>query len=447
MVVGGNAAGMTAASRAKRLRPELDITILELSRFISYSICGLPYYVADLVREHEDLVSFSPQMLEDQRGIKARTGVRVEQIQTSGRAMVCQEAESNRRFTVPYDRAVVSTGYVPRVPEIEGQDLDRVFTMSRLEDGLRLRQEIEDHGCGRVVIVGGGYIGLMMTHGLRSRGLEVLLVEKNRHLYAQVDEDMAVYVEEELRRQGVQLILGSEVTRLEGREGVFEGIEIGRQPYPADLALIDVGVLPNTELAEISGIPLGRSGAIRVDERGQTGVNGIYAAGNCAETVHRVTGSVLFSTLGTSAAKQGRVVGENLAGHRSSFDGTLETSIEKVFDLSVARTGLTSREALGHGLEAESVKISARSSAGYMPGSGDMHVKLIFERSGGRLLGGQIIGGDSVAKRIDTLVTALSGELTLREISQLDLAYAPPYSTLWDPIQVAANLGLRKVEG
>jgi NADPH-dependent 2,4-dienoyl-CoA reductase/sulfur reductase-like enzyme len=447
VVIGGNAAGMTAASRSKRLKPDLDITILEFSHFISYSTCGLPYYLSNTVKEHEDLITFSPQSLESERGIKARTRVRAEEIQPSRRTIICLDVDSGREFEIGYDQAVISTGYVPKVPDIEGYDLKRVFTVSRLEDGIRIRQEIESRRCRTVAIIGGGYIGLMMAHAMKSTGLEVLLLERDRHVYGQLDEDMAVHVEEELRRQGVELILNTEVKRLKGDNGVFEGIEIKRHIYPADLALIDVGILPNSEWVANSGIPLGAGGAIQVDERGQTRVGGIYAAGNCAETIHRVSGTPIFSALGTSAAKQGRVVGENLAGHKSCFPGTLETSIEKVFDLAVARTGLTLREAFRHGFEAESVKISGHSRAAYYPGSGEMHVKLIFERREGRLLGGQIIGEDSVAKRIDTLVAALSGRMTLQEIAHLDLAYAPPYSTLWDPIQIAANLGLRKVQG
>lgn len=445
MVIGGNAAGMTAASRARRLDPDLDITILEMGPFISYSICGLPYYIAGLVESHEQLITFTPETLEAERGIKARVGVRVEEIRPARRNLLCTELAGGKEFELAYDRAVVATGYIPRVPDIEGRQLENVFTVSRLEHGIWIREEIEKQGCRKAAIIGGGYIGLMMAHGLRSLGLEVVLFDRNRHVFNQVDEDMAEHIEEELRRHGVELVLESEVKSLASREGRFCGVELGREVHPADLALIDVGILPNTELALRSGIPLGLSGAIQADERGQTAVAGVYAAGNCAETIHQVSGRPIFSALGTTAAKQGRVVGENLAGLRSFFRGSLETAVEKIFDLAAARTGLTLREALGHGFDADAVQVSDWGHTRYYPGSKKLHVKLVFERRTGRLLGGQMIGDESAGKRIDTLVAALTARMTLYEIAQLDLAYAPPYASLWDPIQIAANVGLRKL--
>lgn len=446
VVIGGNAAGMTAASRAKRLRPDLEIAILESSHFISYSICGLPYYVSDVVARHEDLITFSPERLKAERGIEARTRVWAEEVRPGKRTVACREMDADREFEVSYDRLVIATGYVPRSPNIEGMNLDGVLSVSRLEDGIRIRHEVEKKGHKRIAIIGAGYIGLMMAHGLRSLGLEVLLVEKNRHVFSQVDEDMAELIEEELRRNGVRLVLGTPVRRLLGTGGVLEAVEIAREKTPVDLALVDVGILPNTELAERSGIPLGVSGAVQVDERGHTAVSSVYAAGNCAETVHLVSGSPLFSGLGTTAAKQGRVVGENLVGLRSTFRGTLETSIEKVFDLAVARTGLTQREALKAGFDADEVRISGHSRAGYYPESRKVWVKLIFERRTGRLLGGQVVGDESAGKRIDVLVAALTARMSLHDLAQLDLAYAPPFGTLWDPFQVAANVALRKLE-
>lgn len=445
MVIGGNAAGMSAASRAKRLNPELQITVIELGHFISYSICGLPYYVSKKVQRHDRLITFTPEALKAERGITAFTRTRVEEIYTGRRRLLCVEMEGSRESEMAYDKVVIATGYRPKLPPIKGCNLEGTFTVSRLEDGVRIRREIETRDIHRAAIVGGGYIGLMMAYGLRNMGLEVVLFERHQHVFRQVDEDMAVHVEEELRSRGVELVLSTEVRKLRGREGRLEGIETKDGIRSVDMAVIDVGVLPNTQLAVNSGIPLGISGAILVDERGQTRVGRVYAAGNCAETTHLASGKPFFSALGTSAAKQGRVVGENLAGRTSVFGGTLETSVEKVFDVAIARTGLTARQAFRDGFRADWVKISHRSRAAYYPGSREMHVKLVFDKEGGRLLGGQIVGDDSVAKRIDTLVAALSAGMTLQDISQLDLAYAPPYGTLWDPIQIAANVGLRKL--
>lgn len=446
VVIGGNAAGMTAASRAKRLDPTLEITVLEASPFISYSICGLPYYLYGLVERHEELISFTPEELLSRRGIRSRLRVRAEELRPAKRTVLCVDLESGREFELEYDRAVICTGYLPRAAGIEGDQLDNVLTVSRLEDGLHIRHRVETQKLRRVAVIGGGYIGLMMTHGLRTLGLEVLLLERRSHVFRQVEPVLAEIIQEELRCQGVRLVLDCPIRRLQGEHGVLKGVEVEGQMEEVDLALLDVGVRPNADLALASGIPCGVSGAIQVDERGQTAVAGIYAAGNCAETRHLVSGKPIYSTLGTTAARQGRVVGENLAGRRSRFPGTLETSVEKVFDLCVARTGLTLSQAHRSGFQAATVFITHRDRAGYYPGSRELHVVLVFEKESGRLLGGQMVGGDSAGKRIDTLVAALTAGLSLQDLARLDLAYAPPFGTLWDPLQVAAHVGLRQVE-
>lgn len=446
VVIGGNAAGMTAAGRAKRLDPSLRITVLEAGRFISYSICGVPYVVTGEVARHDDLLAFTPETLLEKRGIAARTGVRVEEIFPGRRKVGCLDLESDQRFELEYDRLVLATGYIPRLPRIPGTDLEGVYTVSRLEHGIAVRDRLKAQDIGRAAVIGGGYIGLMMVHALRSLGLEVLVIERNRHLYSAVDDEIAQDVEGELGRQGVELLLGTPAGGLYGSRGRLEAVEVGARRIPVGLAVLDVGVAPRTDLARECGIPCGLSGAVEVDGRGQTQFAGIYAAGNCAETRHLVSGRPIFSALGTTAAKQGRVVGENLAGRRSTFPGSLETSLEKVFGLSVGRTGLTLRQALESGFEAEAVTVSARDRAAYFPGSAALKVRLVFEKRSGRLLGGQILGGDAAAKRIDTLVTALTARMRLQDLAQLDLAYAPPYATLWDPVQIAANVGLRKLK-
>lgn len=441
VVIGGNAAGMTAASRAKRLDPGLDIQILELSHFISYSICGLPYYVSGDVASHRQLISFTPERLLRERGIRARLRTRVEEILPGRKKILCRNLEDGQEFEESYDRLVIATGYIPGVPRIEGVEGDRVLTVSRLEDGLRIRHEIEKNRVRHVAIVGAGYIGLMMAHATRKLGLDVTLVERERHVFSQVDEDISKLIEKELRANGVMLLLHETVERIDAEDRV----KTDRGEFAAQLVLVDVGVRPNTRLAEKSNIACGLSGGIQVDERGQTSVYGIFAAGNCAETIHLVTKRPICSALGTTAARQGRVVGESLAGLRSSFGGTLETSVEKVFGLAIARTGLTLRQAFQAGLEADAVTISDRDRNAYYPGSRPLTIRLVFEKSGGRLLGGQLAGSELAAKRIDTLVTALTAGMSLSDLSQLDLAYAPPVGTLWDPIQIAANQGLKKL--
>lgn len=443
LVIGGNAAGMTAAGRAKRLDPSLQVTVLELSHFISYSICGLPHYVFGEVERHEDLIAFTPEKLKRERGIEALVRVMATEILPGRRRVVCRRLDENRESELDYDRLVLATGYLPEAPNVEGVELEGVLTLSRLEDGIRLRQEVAAGSNRRVVVVGGGYVGLMMTHGLTKQGAQVTLLERNRQVYSEVDEDMARLIERELERNGVRLFLSTRVERLMGTDGRVQRVVAGEVEIPADLVLLDVGIRPNTKLGASAGIACGTSGALQADARGQTNLAGVYAAGNCAETRNLITGRPMFSKLGTTAARQGRVVGENLAGLRSAFPGTLETSIERVFNLCVARTGLTLRQALTAGFDAKGALISHTDRAGYLSGSRPLHVKIIFDKSSKKLLGGQLIGEDAAGKRIDTMAAALTAGMGLEDLARLDLAYAPPYGTLWDPFQIAAHAAMR----
>ena len=256
VVIGGNAAGMTAASRAKRLDPDLEVTLLEASPFISYSICGLPYYISGTIRQHERLISFSPERLQAERGISSRVHVRADEIYTGRGLIACTDLRSDKSFELPYRKIVIATGYLPRVPDIEGLELHNVFTVSRLEDGIRIRNAIEKSNLRRAVIVGGGYIGLMMAHALGTLGLEVLLVERNPHVFSQVDEEIAELIQEELRRNRVEVVLERRVRKLAGLHGTVQAVDVGAEVRPVDLAVIDVGVDPNTALGRAVRYPL-----------------------------------------------------------------------------------------------------------------------------------------------------------------------------------------------
>lgn len=446
LVVGGNAAGMTAASRAKRLAPDLDITILEQSAYISYSICGVPFLLGWGDSQPSRLVSFDPTRLKAERDISALTRTRVEEILPARRRLLARRLESNDRLELDYEHLVLATGYLPRALDAKRAECENVFTISRLEDGLRLREFLEMRQVRSAAVVGAGYVGLMMTQALVQRGLEVQLWERSPQIFSSLDADMAEILADELQKRGVELHLNQQ-PRLEISGDRVSAILSGNQRRAAEIVLLDIGIRPNTWLAERAGIACGMSGAIQVDEKGRTSQAGILAAGNCAETRNLITGRPIASTIGTVAAQQGRVVGETLAGLNSRYPGSLETSIEQVFELGVSRTGLTLRQALQHGFRAQSVRVEGRTRAPYHPASASTTIKLVFECPRGRVLGAQIIGQESSAKRIDTLVVAISQGLTLKQIAQLDLAYSPSYSTLWDPIQVAANVGLRKLDG
>jgi len=447
LVVGGNAAGMTAASRAKRLDPSLSVAILEAGPRIAYSICGLPFAVAGRV-SFEDLVLFTPETLRNERGIEARVNREAVEILPSRKSVVALNRATGERESHPYDKLLLATGYRPLSPGIEGTDLKGVFTASRLEDGEAILSWISEASARRAVILGGGYVGLEISEALVERGLEVTVVERSPSLLSSLDPDMASLVEDELERRGARVLTGRVAKRIAGTSaGRVEAVELatGSLRLPADLVFVDVGVAPRVELAEKAGIRLGPSGAIAVSEELETSIPSIYAAGNCAECTHLVTGRPMTIPLGTVAAKQGRIAGENLAGRRSRFAGALGTSLVKVLGVTAASTGLSSEAAERAGFRSVAAAIEGRFQARYFDSGASAKVKVIAERGSGRLLGAQIVGSAEGALRIDVLAAVITARMTIREAAQLDLAYAPPSGALWNPILVAMNALAREL--
>lgn len=435
---------MTAASRAKRLDSRLDVLILEKTRFISYSICGVPYLVEGLVEQAERLVRFTCETLWKQRQIRARTDFEVREILPARRLIVGVDLKSAKTESIPYDFLLIATGYTPRAASLAGLEGPQVYTLSKLEDGLASRDAIAGRATGKAAIVGGGYIGLSMSEALRHRGWQVAVIEKNSAVYPTLDRDISSLIEQELRRQGVSVHLSNAAKGfLRDRDGILRGVELEQGRLDCDLALVDVGIRPNVELARAAGIPVGASGAIAVSERMETRTTGIFAAGNCAEAVHLISGRPVVSALGTAAVKQGRVAGENMAGVRSTFAGILGTAVSRVFNLTVAETGLSSAAAAAAGFQVGGARVTVTSKAAYFAGSQPVTVKLVFDQITRRLLGAQMVGDPAVAKRIDVAAAALTAGFRLEDLAQLDMAYAPPYAPLWDPLLVAANVALR----
>lgn len=450
LIIGGNAAGMTAASRAKRLRPDLSITIIEAGRYISYSICGLPYCLAGLVHDFKDLIYFTPESLRNERGIEARVEARAVEILPARRAVVVEDQRTGKRETVRYDKLLVATGYRPLTPPIHGIEARGVFTASNISDGEAIAAWLDSAGARQAVLVGGGYVGLEMAEALSRRGLSVTVVEKAGALFSSVDPDLSELLQAELESNGVRVMTRRAVARILTRtNGSVEAVELSgtAQRLEADLVFVDVGVSPQVELARAAGIHLGPSGAIAVSEHMETNVPAIYAAGNCAEAIHRVTGRAVFIPLGTVAAKQGRVAGENMAGRRSRFQGAVGTAAVKVFGLTAARTGLSTEEARREGYAVLSACVAGGFRASYFGKEAPATVKVLVDSRSRRLLGAQIVGSEMAAARIDLLATAASAGLTVDEAAQLDLAYAPPVGALWDPVLVAMNAAIRKLEG
>lgn len=441
VVVGGVAAGMSAASKARRIDPGLEVVVYEKSGFVSYGACGLPYYIQGIIDDHSTLIARTPVQFARQ-GIEVHLHHEVMEIDPEGRRVRVRDLEAGREFEVEYDRLVLTTGGNAVRPPFPGIDREGVFTLRRVEDGIALRRFIEEKSPERAVIVGGGYIGLEMAEAFRSRGLEVTVVEMLPQLVPNLDAEMASLVREELERNGVRVLLEHRVEEIGGDERVEAVIASGVE-VPADLVLVAVGVRPNVDLARRAGIDLGPTGAVAVDDHQRTNLEGVFAAGDVAEARHIVTGKPVYIPLGTTANKQGRVAGENVAGGDAVFHGVAGTAVAKVFGLEVARTGLTERQAREEGFEPLSTTVKAASQAHYYPGGGPLHVRLVF-RKDGHLLGAQMVG-KGAAKRIDVVAAALQAGWGIRDLQRLDLSYAPPFAPVWDPILVAANVAEKAV--
>lgn len=436
VVIGGDAAGMSAASNARRQNGDLDIVALERGSRTSYAACGIPYLVAGDVAAADDLVARTPQEFRDRLRIDVRTGHEVTAVDLDAGHVKVRDLARDREIEIGFDQLLFATGATPVRPNLPGIDLPFVSGVQTLDDGEALLAQARraEGGCHQVVVVGGGYIGLEMAEAFVRWGAEVTLVEGAPQVMSTLDPDLAAPVEAALRRFGVTVHTGRRV----------QGFEPGRVltdagPLPADLVVLGLGVRANSGLAEDAGVALGARGAIAVDARQRTNRPGVWAAGDCAESRHLVTGRKVHIALGTVANKQGRVAGINLGGGYARFPGVVGTAITKICQTEVARTGLTEREAREADFEPVVSTITTSVRAGYYPDAGTALVKLVAERGSGRLLGGQIVGDQGSAKRIDTIATAITARFTAAEVVDLDLSYAPPFSGVWDLVQVAAR--------
>jgi NADPH-dependent 2,4-dienoyl-CoA reductase/sulfur reductase-like enzyme len=438
VVVGGDAAGMSAASQARKRRGsgDLEIVAFERGRHTSYSACGLPYYAADVVQDWRDLVSRTPEEHAEQ-DIEVRTRHEVEAIDLEARRVRVRDLDGGRVVEEPWDVLVMATGSAPLRPPIDGIDLPGVLGLSVLEDGIALRKAV-DAGPRRAVIVGGGYIGLEAAEALVARGVPTALVEAAPQVMSRIDPDMGELVSDAVRDIGVELHLEEEVEAIEG-DGRVQAVRTAERTLDADLVILGLGTRPAVDLASSSGIELGPSGAIAVNPRMRTRHDGVWAAGDCAEARHLVSGQPVSYHLGTIANKQGRVCGINIGGGYATFPGVLGTAVSKVCEVEVARTGLSETELADLGLEWEQAAVDSTTRAGYFPGAAPIRTKVLAERRSGRLLGAQIVGKEGAAKRIDVFATALWNGMAVDEMVNMDLSYAPPFSPVWDPVLIATR--------
>jgi len=431
---------MSAASNARRQRPDLEIVALERGSRTSYSACGIPYLVAGDIADADQLVARTPQEFRDQQRIDVRLHHEATGIDLQSRKVEVRDHAHDRTLHIGFDQLLVATGAHPVRPALPGIDLPFVAGVQTVDDGEALLARARRGGCHNVVVVGGGYIGLEMAEAFVRWGAHVTMLEAAPHVMGTLDADMAEPVASALRGVGVDVRTS---TRVQGFETGRVLLEDGH--VDADLVVLGLGAAPSSGLAEAAGIDLGAKGAIAVDRRQRTRTDGVWAAGDCAESRHLVSGRQVHVALGTVANKQGRVAGINLGGGYASFPGVVGTAITKVCQTEVARTGLGEREADEAGFGWVSARIETTVAAGYLPDPGPVTVKLLAERGTGRLLGGQIVGAEGSAKRIDTLATALTAGMTVFDVVDLDLAYAPPFSSVWDLVQVAARKAAAEV--
>jgi NADPH-dependent 2,4-dienoyl-CoA reductase/sulfur reductase-like enzyme len=444
VIVGGVAAGTKAAARARRVDPDLAITLFQDEPDVAYSGCGQPYVLSGVIADPDALIIRRPEDFARDR-IDVRVRHRVTEIDLAGHLVHVHDLESDRREAVPFDRLILATGARPIVPELPGVGLAGVATLRGMAAMNRLLALLDETTTRQAVVVGGGYVGLEVVEALVMRGLDVSLLERDAHFPPRIDPDIAEIVRAQLHRQGVRIITGESLVRIDGRGGHAESaLTSGGNTLPAQLVVLALGVRPAVELAAASGIRIGPTGAVAVDERMATSAADVYAAGDCVEARHRVTDSPCWLPLGDIANLQGRVAGENAAGGDARFPGVFGTSIFKCFELAVGSTGLTEAEACRAGFDPVTAVVRARDAARYYPDARPLTLKLVAEASSGRLLGAQAAGTVRVDKLIDIAATAMLGNLTCDDLQNADLAYAPPFSPVLSPIAVAAGVLAKK---
>ena len=440
VIVGGVAGGATAAARLRRLDETAEIVVFERSGFISYANCGLPYYIGGVIEDEAELTLQTPESFYERFRVQVKVRHEVTAIDRAAKTVTVHDLTTGRVFSEPYDKLLLAPGARPTQPALPGVGLDRLFTLRTVEDTLRIRRFVDEQHPQSVVLAGGGFIGLELAENLRERGLDVTIVQRPRQLMAPFDADMAALIHREVRAHGVHLALGHTVEGFAETNGSVEVLLKGEQPLRADMVVLAIGVTPDSHLAADAGLELGLKGSITVNDRMQTSDPDIYAVGDAVQVRHFVSGQPALIALAGPANKQGRIAADNIAGGDSHFKGSQGSSVLKIFGLTAAATGLNEGAARRAGLDADAVVLSPMNHAGYYPGGQVMTMKVVFERRTGKILGAQIIGSDGVDKRIDVLATAIRAGMSAYDLTELDLAYAPPYSSAKDPVNMAGYM-------
>lgn len=447
VIVGGVAGGASAAAKARRCSEEVEIIMYEKGPDISYANCGLPYYLSGVIKKREDLLITSAEFFRRRFQVDARTSREVIQIDRNSKKVIVKNLNTGQMEEESYDRLILAPGSHPIVPPVPGMDLPFVFYLKTLEDTDRIFSYLQNKNPRRAVVIGGGLIGIEAVENLALKGLETTVVELAPQLLTFLDWEMAEKVRWHMHQKGINLCLseGLQSVHEQNGQGLVRTDKGGE--IPTDLVLVAIGVRPNVDLALNADLELGVTGGIKVNEFMQTSDPDIFAAGDCIETMNVVTGKPVLTPMGSAANKEGRAAGANALGRRIAVQGFTGTIIVKVFDLTVAKTGLSEREAIAEGYSPMALYVQPGHHAGYYPGSKPLNIKTVTERESGRLLGAQVIGEEGVDKRVDVFATAIYHQMRLEDLLQLDLAYAPPYSAARDPVIIAGAVGQNYYQG
>ena len=437
VIVGGVAGGATAAARIRRLNEQAEIVVFERSGYISYANCGLPYYIGDVITDPEELTLQTPESFFSRFRIMMKVLHEVTAIHHDRKTVSVRNLKTGEEFEEGYDKLILSPGAKPTQPKLSCMEANKLFTLRTVEDTFKIKAYINNNHPKSAVIAGGGFIGLELAENLRELGMDVTIVQSQKQLMMPFDSDMAAFIHAEVRKHGIHLVLGHKVEGFIEKDGGVNVLLSDGTSLPGDIAVLAIGVTPDTHLAKEAGLELGVRGSIVVNDRMETSVPDIYAAGDAVQVKHFVTDEDTLISLAGPANKQGRIIADNICGGDSRYMGSQGSSVIKVFDLTAASTGINETHAKNAGLNADTVILSPMSHAGYYPGGKVMTMKVVFEKETYRLLGAQIVGYEGVDKRIDVLATAIRAKMTAVELKDLDLAYAPPYSSAKDPVNMA----------
>jgi NADPH-dependent 2,4-dienoyl-CoA reductase/sulfur reductase-like enzyme len=446
LVIGGLAAGPSAAAKAARTNPQAEVTLFEATGTVSYGICESPYAISGVIGAEEKLVAYTPERLRDEKGIGVKTLHRVEQILPTRHRISVRDIRNRGVAEFEYEKLIIATGATPRRLNVPGEDGRNVFHVGSRDDTRKILATLETESPQRAVIIGGGYIGMEMSEALRVRGLDVTLLHRQRLPMAGLEQETRERIHGELEQNGVHFVTNVSVEALlQDKDARVRHILTNRGSFESDLVILSVGVEPNIGLAQGARISLGENGGIITDEFQQTNADSVYAAGDCCEVKNIVSGKRMYLPLATVASRAAWVAGENAAGGRASFKGAIRAIGVKVFGLEVAQVGLSAEEAAGAGFDPVTESITAFGKVALMPGSEKVTVRLILDRRSGRLIGANLYGGSGSVLRANTIGVAIQHKLTIDELASLDLIYAPPFAPLWDPILVAANQAKKKL--